>query len=107
MPAPAHPSVRRLFTGFATAAFIAWKLIVSIAITTIASAAIKNVVQLMDVRYTKSPFRQLFRPQALHRIGGCCFYCLEAYCRQCDYNDQQQREKEKPQTDIDVKRIII
>ena len=42
-------SVLKLFTGFATAAFIAWKLIVNNAISNAAQAAAINTHQLMGI----------------------------------------------------------
>ena len=44
-------SVRKLFTGFAIAAFIAWKLIVANAITIAASPPAANNHKLMLMRY--------------------------------------------------------
>ena len=49
LPAKAH-SERRLITGFATAAFIAWKLIVASAIIIAASPPAANNHQLMLMR---------------------------------------------------------
>ena len=51
-------SVLKLLTGFALAAFIAWKLIVAKAITTASNPAAKNIHQLILIRYAKS-FNQL------------------------------------------------
>ena len=42
-------SVRNDFTGFAIAAFIAWKLMVSKAIKIATTPAIKNIHQLMEI----------------------------------------------------------
>ena len=47
-------SVLKLFTGFASAAFIAWKLIVIKAINKAAAVVITNTVQLIGIRYAKS-----------------------------------------------------
>ena len=47
-------SVRKDFTGFATAAFIAWKLTVNNAISNARIPATKNIHQLIDTRYAKS-----------------------------------------------------
>ncbi len=47
-------SVLKLFTGFAIAAFIAWKLIVASAIMTAKNPAAKNNHQLILMRYAKS-----------------------------------------------------
>src|SRR4030095_5622544 len=47
-------SVRKDFTGFATAALIAWKLIVPKAIMTASNPAATNIHQLMLIRYAKS-----------------------------------------------------
>src|SRR5438045_3628051 len=47
-------SVLKLFTGFATAAFIAWKLIVSRAMLKAAMAAIPKTHQLIATLYGKS-----------------------------------------------------
>ena len=44
-------SVLKLFTGFAIAAFIAWKLIVTNAITSASITAIRNIHQLISTRY--------------------------------------------------------
>jgi hypothetical protein len=44
-------SVLKLFTGFAIAAFIAWKLTVINAIRTAAMPAIKNIHQLISILY--------------------------------------------------------
>ena len=46
----AHYSVLRLFTGFASAALIAWKLIVNKAIAAAAIPANKNIHQGIEVR---------------------------------------------------------
>jgi hypothetical protein len=43
-------SVRKLFTGFATAALIAWKLMVTNAMNNAINAVITNTTQLMCVR---------------------------------------------------------
>ena len=45
-------SVLKLFTGFANAAFIAWKLIVSNATTIADMPAIKNIHIVMSTLYT-------------------------------------------------------
>src|SRR5207249_570037 len=47
-------SVLKLFTGLATAALIAWKLIVNNAIKTASNPAPKNIHQLMLILYAKS-----------------------------------------------------
>ena len=47
-------SVLKLFTGFATAAFIAWKLIVANAINTASIPAAINIHALILMRYAKS-----------------------------------------------------
>lgn len=47
-------SVRRLFTGFANAAFIAWKLTVSNAINKAVAPAAINIDQPILIRYAKS-----------------------------------------------------
>jgi hypothetical protein len=44
-------SLLKLFTGFATAAFIAWKLTVDNAIKMATMPAIKNIHQLMVILY--------------------------------------------------------
>jgi len=46
-PFTTHYSVLKLFTGFATAAFIAWKLIVAIAIATATKADKTNTHQFI------------------------------------------------------------
>jgi len=43
-------SVRKLFTGLASAAFIAWKLIVINAITAARMPAVKNIHHGIDIR---------------------------------------------------------
>ncbi len=44
-------SILKLFTGFAIAAFIAWKLIVINAINMVSDAASKNIHQLISILY--------------------------------------------------------
>ena len=46
-------SVRKLSTGLATAALIAWKLIVNSAINKATNVVIANTIQLKPVRYAK------------------------------------------------------
>src|SRR6185369_17520919 len=53
-PLTNHYSVLKLFTGFAIAAFIAWKLTVSNATSNAAAPAIANSHQLMLILYEKS-----------------------------------------------------
>ena len=59
-------SVLKLFTGLATAAFIAWKLMVNRAILKAMDAVITNTIQPIFVRYAKS-CNHLF--MANHAIG--------------------------------------
>src|SRR4030095_1337066 len=49
-----HYSVRKLFTGFMTAALIAWKLIVTSAIKTASDIAVTKTHHPILTRYTKS-----------------------------------------------------
>ncbi len=48
-----HYSLLKLFTGFAIAAFIAWKLTVISAITSAEIPAIANTLQLIETLYSK------------------------------------------------------
>ena len=64
MSTSANHSLLKLFTGFATAALIAWKLMVNNAINTAVTPATKNIHQFILIRYAKSFSHSCMKYQA-------------------------------------------